>query len=1192
MPDSAWVLDADGHQPTFLVQLRRTSDLIPWGLAWSCNGVVARRLLIASVSESSAAGQASTCSLQRGAELLSVNGISEHDDMRRELNEALEVELLFRSAAESPPTLAPSRSTLRAIGSRPYGVAGPTSSKRRAQSEAPSIKVRVKNTFLHFSQSGDADIASSTSPTFRSPYMQGCLAGLDLPPAALSAGWVSDPSNRWASDSDGATSSDKNLSNGPESYPSTDWEYSAYHHSPLQVPLSGAQMMYPVQAQGLAVWPCPNTQVDCNDSTINIDNMQRLLMRPRDLSPGVASSSSEDVAQTPPGQITERTSSQPRGLSHSDPERSGKSDNSEAARSEAGPPPKSMAKLWESKLWESKLKPDDPQSSMDESTTYCSTIFEQQKKVRRGGKRMHRPCHIKAKQEQEQLAAEYHRQLAEQEQANPDIKNTEDAESRRTFYPSLSKEDLEAHLKSHAAKAFTNKVHVLSLNADESKAQPTEATVPTPPREASAPKKARSPTPPAEERRGRKDSPTEAAVQIAGGWRRRERLSATPPKQGEGLVKELESPAPLDIVETKAEQGQHPLQGHRPRSVSKQVAHPPSKEECSSSVHGQPQKDTPVAEAAEPKVEAVVTPETQHCNQSDSAKETCSEASVEVDEHMPLDLVGKQVLVQGLLRMPEFNGDCGQVLAYDEESQRYKVSLERPDGPPVIAKLRRQNLIPDTGEAILAEEKAITGFADSCAVVCSPVAEIPVPAPTLSHTEPVAITTLSHKEQQPQLPEEQLQETHQVNAVSIRRATLRRTSRQRAAADAPLDNQKVPATSSTCTMEARSSSQIRKQPSSPATPAKPQLSSTVSPETSTPKPRRQLSSSPATNTGQPALSARGAENAVRPLRRAVSSKTVRRTVSSTPDERSASQLPSSARQLRQPSCPVASVRQPATSSLDDRDGTAPHLSRGRSSSARAARPKTNEKPRPKTSTTSEKKPGSDTKILAHAVVSNSQSDGQVTQKAPASFADSHADVATSRKVETTSSATGSTVAVRRVRRGSSIGTRAATVTSTPEASNSATSITPDAAPPCAAPLPPAPNQKTGASGRAAVTPATKKVLKKVAVPAEAPAAATVTSQDDRKGTASQDDKKGAGAEAAVVGKWQRHRVAREVQTPDQKDGSDASTDTPIVHSPQPSSASEHRHVQASSSQGANVDVVAKEGSLASNEWRPSLRLRK
>merc|ERR1712013_933245 len=53
------------------------------------------------------------------------------------------------------------------------------------------------------------------------------------------------------------------------------------------------------------------------------------------------------------------------------------------------------------------------------------------------------------------------------------------------------------------------------------------------------------------------------------------------------------------------------------------------------------------------------------------------------------ELLGKRVLVTGLVRQPEFNGQWGIIEKYDEGLQRFVVRVLRDSGPPVLAKLRR-----------------------------------------------------------------------------------------------------------------------------------------------------------------------------------------------------------------------------------------------------------------------------------------------------------------------------------------------------------------------------------------------------------------------------------------------------------------------------------------------------------------------
>eukprot|EP00913_Durusdinium_trenchii_P012033 g11305.t1 len=59
-------------------------------------------------------------------------------------------------------------------------------------------------------------------------------------------------------------------------------------------------------------------------------------------------------------------------------------------------------------------------------------------------------------------------------------------------------------------------------------------------------------------------------------------------------------------------------------------------------------------------------------------------------------LIGSTVLIQGLIRSPEFNGQWGYVESYDPQMQRYLVSVvlptQLPGEAPLYAKLRRDNL--------------------------------------------------------------------------------------------------------------------------------------------------------------------------------------------------------------------------------------------------------------------------------------------------------------------------------------------------------------------------------------------------------------------------------------------------------------------------------------------------------------------
>lgn len=78
-----------------------------------------------------------------------------------------------------------------------------------------------------------------------------------------------------------------------------------------------------------------------------------------------------------------------------------------------------------------------------------------------------------------------------------------------------------------------------------------------------------------------------------------------------------------------------------------------------------------------------------------SASTSTALAAVTVDEELKHTVViGKRVMISGLLKSPEFNGQWGQVESYDSDMQRYNVWIDDAKrGQPVLAKLRRENLV-------------------------------------------------------------------------------------------------------------------------------------------------------------------------------------------------------------------------------------------------------------------------------------------------------------------------------------------------------------------------------------------------------------------------------------------------------------------------------------------------------------------
>lgn len=77
-----------------------------------------------------------------------------------------------------------------------------------------------------------------------------------------------------------------------------------------------------------------------------------------------------------------------------------------------------------------------------------------------------------------------------------------------------------------------------------------------------------------------------------------------------------------------------------------------------------------------------------------SASTSTALAAVTADELKHTVVIGKRVMISGLLKSPEFNGQWGQVESYDNDMQRYNVWIDDAKrGQPVLAKLRRENLV-------------------------------------------------------------------------------------------------------------------------------------------------------------------------------------------------------------------------------------------------------------------------------------------------------------------------------------------------------------------------------------------------------------------------------------------------------------------------------------------------------------------
>eukprot|EP00435_Cladocopium_sp_Y103_P022630 s1994_g5.t1 len=83
-------------------------------------------------------------------------------------------------------------------------------------------------------------------------------------------------------------------------------------------------------------------------------------------------------------------------------------------------------------------------------------------------------------------------------------------------------------------------------------------------------------------------------------------------------------------------------------------------------------------------------------------------------------LIGRMVLIQGLVRSPEFNGQWGHVESFDPQMQRFMVSVvlptQLPGETPLYAKLRMG--CPQCPETIGGFERALMRHQRDCHETC------------------------------------------------------------------------------------------------------------------------------------------------------------------------------------------------------------------------------------------------------------------------------------------------------------------------------------------------------------------------------------------------------------------------------------------------------------------------------------------
>mmetsp|Transcript_57774 Transcript_57774/g.102547 ORF Transcript_57774/g.102547 Transcript_57774/m.102547 type:complete len:799 (+) Transcript_57774:138-2534(+) len=257
--------DTDPDDRAEVVLSRSESEA--WGFAWNVAAHAASRLLVAGVDPNSAAGrwnsaqQASSRAqpICRGDELVEVNGVTEHEDMRRELVAADVARLVFRRPEEAEAELAAVAAAAalakqrRAARARAAAASGEIRVAKRTDKDkdgAQAPPVSVKNTFIHFH--GDSDPGDECRGFDSTSLCQEATLSLSDPLPRRSC--ESPPAEGALSDAESFCSAlsrssavsqssgeQRPPSSGGRSCPSTDWEYQVYNDasgraSPRQSP--------------------------------------------------------------------------------------------------------------------------------------------------------------------------------------------------------------------------------------------------------------------------------------------------------------------------------------------------------------------------------------------------------------------------------------------------------------------------------------------------------------------------------------------------------------------------------------------------------------------------------------------------------------------------------------------------------------------------------------------------------------------------------------------------------------------------------------------------------------------------------------------------------------------------------------------------------------------------------------------
>eukprot|EP00931_Biecheleriopsis_adriatica_P047882 TRINITY_DN27639_c0_g1_i1.p1 TRINITY_DN27639_c0_g1~~TRINITY_DN27639_c0_g1_i1.p1 ORF type:complete len:781 (+),score=185.66 TRINITY_DN27639_c0_g1_i1:160-2502(+) len=689
------------------------SETEAWGFAWNVGAHAAQRLLIAGVDPSSPAGRwnqeqqvRGNRRICRGDELVEVNGVEGHEEMRRELVAAGVARLLFRRPVEAEAELAAAAAAAalakqrRSARQRAAAVAAGSGAKlwpdSRDVSEG-SCPVSVKNTFIHV-RDPDEDPVGVTDNTSELGQLSLSdplpLPSVACPDASGDAGSVSDASFYSAdSRSSVASRSSDSLrrpsSSGGRSCPSTDWEFRAYNCQGCQEQLSSSShksrgssgqgrrrrrtvnMPLPQPAAMPAmVQPIAPTMVPVLVPYVGTTPGQHFVaMAP--MSTGIAMpvpaygpalcSTVPGSAAMPPAQADVDTEEVPPNR-QAEPQSDARASPGEDAL--ASPPKESGVRRLRNEE-AGAPKSEAPQSQpLEANETPGQAAPARKKPTRRGGKRArHRPCHVAS------ATAEWASSIGSIETPS--------------FGDPGSGEEAEGEAESEA-----------EIEADLHAGNTTTARAKDPPKGTHAPKP-------------RSFYPLAARLKVASAglkpFAELVRAEGVEPPAQASLAREE-----TDSFEAKVMSIDQPA---REDDANQEVTEEVEPEPASASDFSDPQPSKPALQTT-----SSAAPDEAPTKQTDLAfavatlpaltKPPAGTASTAVapqgwplpapsqqgNMSCPTSLVGCRVQITGLVRTSEFNGQWGKVQDFDAALGRFSVQLLTAEGPSEIVKLCRENL--------------------------------------------------------------------------------------------------------------------------------------------------------------------------------------------------------------------------------------------------------------------------------------------------------------------------------------------------------------------------------------------------------------------------------------------------------------------------------------------------------------------